>query len=77
MWVGFPFSFLGVGKKQNKFIQFASTYQRAKFHLSIIYFLSISHLSIEMYHFLTLVANVGGMKRAGLRSYVYIAHDKT
>jgi len=33
MWVGFPFSFLSVGEKQNKFIQFAPTYQRAKFRL--------------------------------------------
>jgi len=31
--LGFPFSFFSVGEKQNKFIQFAPTYQRAKFHL--------------------------------------------
>jgi hypothetical protein len=44
MWVEFPSSFSRVGrKKQNKFMQFALTYQRAKSFLNLI--LSISYLS--------------------------------
>ncbi len=35
MWVGFPSSFAEGRKKQNKFIQFAPAYPRAKFHFSL------------------------------------------
>jgi hypothetical protein len=45
--VGLPLYFFERGKKQNKFIQFAITYQRAKFRLYTFVNLSISQISIK------------------------------
>jgi len=59
---GFFLFFAGGRKKQNKFIQFAPTYQRAKSFLILI--LSISYLSGRL-SFYTCCQRSGALQRAG------------
>ncbi len=69
MWVGVAISLILIApqrakagrKKQNKFIQFAPTYQGAKFHLSIIYLISILQVPIKLLDFLHLLLTFGAM----------------
>jgi len=71
------FLFFERGEIQNKFIQFAPTYQRAKFRLLLFINLSILHVSIELLDFLHLLLRVGAWRSSGLRSIKLSIHHKS